>query len=135
MDINNLQRQHNEIFDLINKINRYQNQEEVKEHATEISKLLAQLSGILKMHLASEDKFVYPTLITHQDIKIRTTAEAFVSEMGTLAKVFEDYKMKYLGASKIFENAAAFLPETKLVFAALKERVKMEDLSLYSLLK
>ncbi|SDE98418.1 hypothetical protein [Sporomusa acidovorans] len=56
MDINNLQRQHKDVFNLIDKISTYQNQEQVKEHALEISKLFAQLSGIIKMHLASEDK-------------------------------------------------------------------------------
>lgn len=135
MDINNLQRQHNEVLELINKISAYQDQGHVKERAFEVSKLLAQLSGIIKMHLASEDKYVYPVLMKHQDIKIKTTAEVFANEMGALAKAFEEYKIKYLGASKIAENAAAFLSETEKVFSVLKERIRKEDLSLYPLLK
>lgn len=135
MDINNLQRQHKDVLDLIKKIRAYQTQEQVKENAFEISNSLAQLSGIIKMHLASEDKYVYPVLMQHHDIKIKTTAEAFAYEMGALAKVFEKYKMKYLGASKVAENAAAFLSETEKVFSVLKERISKEDLSLYPLLK
>ncbi|MCE5287468.1 MAG: hemerythrin domain-containing protein [Pelosinus sp.] len=135
MDISNILRQHKEVFDLLNKIQAYQNQEQVKENAFEISKLLAQLSGIIKIHLASEDKFVYPVLIKHQDDQIRNTAKTFADEMGTLAKVFEEYKIKYLGASKIAENAATFLAETVKVFSALKERIRKEDVSLYPLLK
>jgi iron-sulfur cluster repair protein YtfE (RIC family) len=135
MDINNLLRQHDEVFELITKINRYQNQEQVKENSFEISKSLAQLSGILKIHLGSEDKYVYPVLIKHQDVKIRKIAEGFSQEMGELAKVFDAYKIKYLGAYKIAENAETFLDETKVVFFALKERIKKEDISLYPLLK
>lgn len=135
MDVNNLLRQHNEVLDLINKLSTYQNQEKVQENACEISKLLAQLSGIIKIHLASEDKYVYPVLMKHPDIKIKTTAEAYVNEMGALAKIFEEYKMKYLGASKIAGNAAAFSLESKKVFSALKERIRKENLFLYPLLK
>ncbi|CQR75029.1 hypothetical protein SOV_35330 [Sporomusa ovata DSM 2662] len=135
MDINNLVRQHNEVIDLVDKINTYQSQEQVKENALEISNMLARLSGIIKMHLASEDKFVYPVLIKHTDSQIRNTAEAFVNEMGELAKVFEKYKMKFLGSSKIAENAADFLVESKIVFSALSERIKKENSLLYPLVK
>ena len=135
MDIKNLLRQHHEVLELIDKIGAYQQQEQVQENAFEISMLLAQLSGIIKMHLASEDKFVYPVLIKHHDTQIRNTAETFANEMGELAKIFEGYKMKYLGASKIAENATAFLLESRKVFSALKERIRKEDLSLYPLLK
>jgi hemerythrin len=135
MDISNILRQHNEVLDLMNKISTYQSQEQVQQNAFELSKLLAQLSGIIKIHLNSEDKFVYPVLIKHQDSKIRTTAEAFAKEMGELAIAFEAYKIKYMGASKISENAVTFLGETKEVFAALKGRIKKEDVSLYPLLK
>ena len=135
MDIHNLLRQHNEILELINKISAYQSQELVKENAFEISKLLAQLSGIIKMHLASEDKYVYPVLMQQKNITIKTTAEVFVNEMGAFAKVFEEYKMRYLGASKIAENAAAFLSETEKVILALKDRIRKENLSLYPLLQ
>lgn len=135
MDINNLLRQHDEVFELIKKINQYQNQEQVKENSFEISKSLAQLSGILKIHLASEDKYVYPVLIKHQDTEIRRVAEEFSKEMGELAKVFDEYKVKYFGANKITESAGAFLEETKVVFSALSARIKKEDISLYPLLK
>ena len=107
----------------------------MKENSFEISKSLAQLSGILKIHLASEDKYVYPVLIKHQDSKIRRVAEDFSKEMGELAKVFDAYKVKYFGANKIAENAETFLVETKEVFSVLSVRIKKEDISLYPLLK
>ena len=120
---------------MIKQVRTYQNQEQVKEHAFEISKALAQLAGILKVHLSSEDKFVYPVLVKHQDAVIRTTAEAFAQEMGELFKVFDAYKRKYMGASKITENAAAFIDETKTVFLALETRLNKENMSLYPLVK
>lgn len=135
MDTNNLLRQHKEVVELLKKISVYQNPKQVTENALEISKLLAQLSGIIKIHLAAEDKYVYPALSLHQDSQIRNTAQTFADEMGALATVFEAYKMRYFGASKIAENATAFLLESEKVFAVLKERIRKEDLSLYPLLK
>ena len=135
MDIKNILRQHDEVFALIQQVRTYQNQEQVREHAFEISKAVAQLAGILKVHLSSEDKFVYPVLVKHQEAAIRTTAETFANEMGELFKVFDAYKTKYMGASKISENAAAFLDETKTVFLALETRINKENMSLYPLLK
>ncbi|HEY3423189.1 MAG TPA: hemerythrin domain-containing protein [Negativicutes bacterium] len=134
MDISNLLRQHQEVLGTAAKISAYQNQQQVKDSAFEISMLLGQLSGKIKMHLASEDQFVYPNLMKHQDIHIRNTCEKFASEMGDLAKVFEEYKTRYLGASKIADNPDAFLADTKNVFAALAERIQRENKSLYTLL-
>ncbi len=135
MDINNILRQHDELFEVIKKIEAYQTQEKVQENAFEISKLLAQLSGILKVHLLSEDKFVYPALMKQQDSKVRTTAENYAHEMGELGAIFTAYKTKYLSASKIADDAVAFLAETKEVFLALENRIQKENAFLYPLLK
>lgn len=135
MDISNIVRQHKEVLDLMDKISTYQSEEQVQKNAFEIAKLLAQLAGIIKIHLSSEDKFVYPVLITHQDNKIRNTAQDFAREMGELAPIFEGYKVKYYGGSKIAGNAAAFLAESAEVFTALKARIKKEDIALYPLLQ
>lgn len=135
MDIDNILRQHDEVFEIIKKMRTYQNQEKVQANAFEISKLLAQLSGILKVHLLSEDKFVYPALMKQDDDKVRTTAETFAKEMGELGETFEAYKIKYLHAGKISDDAAAFLAATKEVFTALENRINRENARLYPLLK
>lgn len=135
MDIQNILRQHQDILELIDKIGLYRSEQQVETNAFEIAKLLAQLAGIIKMHLVSEDQFVYPSLIKHDDVQVRNTADSFVSEMGKIAAVFTKYKTKYLGASKISADASRFLSESEIVLSALKERIKREDQSLYPLLK
>jgi len=74
-------------------------------------------------------------LSKHENSKVRNTAMLFDTEMGKLAKVFEEYKMKYVIASKIIQNTAGFLLDTKAIFTALEKRIKKEDLELYPLLK
>lgn len=58
MDIQNILRQHQDILELIDKIGLYRSEQQVETNAFEIAKLLAQLAGIIKMHLVSEDQFV-----------------------------------------------------------------------------
>ncbi|WP_378953361.1 hemerythrin domain-containing protein [Pelosinus sp. sgz500959] len=134
MDTDNLLRQHQEMLDLAAKIGAYQSQLEIKNNASAISNLLSQLAGKLKMHLMVEDKFVYPKLAMHSDTQIQKTSQKFSNEMGDLGQAFGDYKTKYLGASKIADNADLFMIDTKSVFAALTKRMDQENHSLYPLL-
>ena len=135
MDMDHLLRQHNEIFTLIREIEKYKKAEAVKENAAAIARLLAQLSGIIKMHLLSEDKFLYPALKVHENTKVRETAMKFDDEMKELAQSFEQYKAKYIIASKIVENTNEFLGETEAVFHIINKRMEKENLELYPLLQ
>ncbi len=134
MDTNNLLRQHDEMLDLAAKIGQYQSQLQVQENAAIISNLLSQLAGKLKMHLMVEDQFVYPKLAIHSNAQIQKTSQNFASEMGDLGKAFGDYKTKYLGATKIADNADLFITDTKAVFGALAKRMDKETHLLYPLL-
>lgn len=134
MDTNNLLRQHQEMLDLAAEIGQYQNQLQVRENAGAISNLLSQLAGKLKMHLMVEDQFVYPKLAIHSDVQIQKTSQNFANEMGDLGKAFGDYKTKYLGATKIANNADLFIVDTKNIFTALTKRMEKETRSLYPLL-
>ena len=49
------------------------------------ARTVAQLSGILSIHLAAEDKYLYPSLKNSPDDKIRAVAIRYEKEMGHLA--------------------------------------------------
>ena len=134
MDINNLLRQHQEMLDIAAKICTYQSQQQIKENASTIASLLSQLSGKLKVHLMTEDEFLYPKLAKHSDLQVQRTSQIFANEMGDLGKAFVEYKTKYLGANRITDNAVTFHNDTKNIFAALTKRMDKENHSLYPLL-
>lgn len=54
--------------------------------------------------------------------------------MGGLAKVFSDFKTRYLSSSKISGNAPAFLAELNQIVKAVNERIGKEEAELYPLL-
>lgn len=133
-DIKNLIRQHTEILELANKLYAYKNEQQVRNNAFEISLLLGQVSGKIKIHMTSEDRFLYPALSNHTDAKVRTISTKFADEMGDLAKAFETYKTKYLNSQEISSNPAVFLHETQAVLTALAKRIEKENRELYPLI-
>lgn len=135
MDIENLVRQHHDMLLLIEDLEQSQTVEAVKDNAFDLSKTLAHLSGILKMHLSAEDKYLYPKLLKDPDAKICETARSFIREMGEIGEKFTDYKNHYMGASKIADHPEAFLSETRTISLAVRTRMKKEESGLYSLLK
>jgi hemerythrin-like domain-containing protein len=130
----NLERQHQDFFDLMDKITIYKSEEQVKENASTISLLLSQLSGKLKIHIISEDKFLYPSLMNNANPIIKTTSQTFYAEMGGLSQVFEEFKNNFATTNKIAANPAVFFSESQKVFLAFKKRIEKENKELYPLL-
>lgn len=133
-DITNLERQHKEQGDLISKIAIHKSEQQVKENAVNIALLLSQLAGKLKIHAITEDQFLYPSLIKHTNRQIKTKAQEFYTEMGGLAKTFEEFKNKFMTAKTIADNPATFVMESQKVLAALAKRIEKENIELYPLL-
>ncbi len=134
IDTTNLERQHQDFLDLMDKMAIHKSEQQVKDNAGAISLLLSQLSGKLKIHTISEDKFLYPTLMSHTNLNVKTTSQGFHTEMGGLAKAFEDFKNNFATTNKIAASPAAFLTESHKVFITLRKRVERENKELYPLL-
>ncbi|SFL85932.1 hemerythrin domain-containing protein [Pelosinus propionicus] len=133
IDTGNLERQHQDFFALMDKISIHKSEGQVKAHASAIALLLNQLSGKLKIHAISEDKFLYPSLMNHSNSSVKTISQNFYAEMGGLAQVFEEFKSNFATTNKISANPAAFLSESQKVFTALQRRVNKENTELYPL--
>lgn len=133
-DVTNLLRQHNEILDLAGKISAFKTEQQIQADAFAISLLLAQLAGKIKIHMNTEDRFVYPSLLNHASPKVQTVSRQFADEMGDIAQTFESYKTKYMNAREISANPTTFLHGTRLITTALTKRIEKENNELYPLL-
>ncbi|AVP54662.1 hemerythrin domain-containing protein [Clostridium tetani] len=132
MYIDNLKRQHIEICKIIEDINSLLCN--IESNSSKISLNINLLSGKLKIHFQTEDKFLYPDLFNSEVSKIKTTAKSFVNEWGYLSSVFEDYKNKFNTKSKICSNISLFEKETKKIINALNDRINREEKDLYTLI-
>lgn len=131
----NLVKQHVDLLNLVEKITAHLQVDKVTSDPDEISNMLSQLAGKLTMHLAVEDKSLYPKLLGHSDDKVKKVTQKYIDEMGQLAQAFQSYLDKWRGANAKRDDAQKFIDETKAVFGALGKRIKSENSELYPLLE
>lgn len=127
--------QHNELLAIATQMSNGFDAGSLAQDAKEMRTLLSELAGKLKVHLAMEDKHLYPKLLSHDNGTVRSTAQQYIDEMGGIAKVFTDYLDRWPHAKAIQENASGFIEETKGLFNALGNRINKENNDLYPLLE
>ncbi|MCR3761212.1 hemerythrin domain-containing protein [Clostridium felsineum] len=134
MYMNNLKRQHTEIHNSIKILNGFIDKKISEGDYIEVAKTVSVLSGILKIHLQSEDRYLYPELIKSEDESIRNIAKEYIDDMGDIGKKFEEYKNKYNTRIKVCENILNFKNDTEAVIKLLVNRLNKEDEALYPLI-
>lgn len=133
--ITNFNRQHKEILDTIEAIEELINKGTVESNAMDISIKINFLAGKLKIHLDSEDKYLYPDLLKGESIELRKMSTSYMNEMGNILSIFTEYKLKFNTKSKILESTQAFLEQTETIFNTIENRISREERELYPLIK
>ena len=100
--------------------------------AMRISELINKLTGVLNMHLASEDSFVYPKLLEHPDNTIRTITRAYMDEMRSIAAAYTEFHTKYKTPSKLLADVEGVKASFKTIRDALILRMDREEKELYT---
>ncbi len=102
-------------------------------HGDALRKLLLELTGKLNMHLAAEDKVLYPELAASTQARVSATAAQFAKEMGHIGGAYKEYLGKYPNGTAISNQAKAFCADTSAVFTLLGKRIQREESELYPL--
>lgn len=129
-----LKKQHEGINQVIAETTRLVNTGELESNAAEIAKNISVLAGKLQIHLSHEDRYLYPNLLSSENSGIKSKAQQYVQEMGSLQGDFTVFKNDFNTKSKIMVNPEAFVKAFKKVFAAIDQRMKKEDSDLYRML-
>lgn len=98
----------------------------IRPNARTAYDLLCDLSDKVKQHLAEEDKGLYPSLLIHEDPKVKSIAWGFISGEKPLRKTFDDYHRKWLKHCD-FNFTDQFVEETREVFDMLQYRIEREN--------
>jgi hypothetical protein len=123
-------KQHDELVGIAGQITQLMDRD-VAQNSTRIRGLLAEFSGVLKLHLAAEDRALYPALLRHKDATLKALAAKYMSEMGGLVTTFGSYLGKWPTAVAIGANGNSFRSETTSLFQAVKKRIDRENGELY----
>jgi hypothetical protein len=98
----------------------------IRPNARTAYQLLCDLSDKVKEHLTEEDRGLYPSLLIHEDPKVKSIAWGFISGEKPLRKTFDDYHKKWLKNCD-FNFTAEFLQETTDIFNMLTDRIEREE--------
>jgi iron-sulfur cluster repair protein YtfE (RIC family) len=125
--------QHKEILLLAGEIGSLCQPRVAPGNETAIKAKLNALSGVLSVHLAMEDKTLYPAMISSQNSAAKNTASAFKDQMGGIAGAFKSFIGKYPTGKSILDHDAAFSADFKAIRTALQTRISKEESALYPL--
>lgn len=102
----------------------------IRPNARSAYELLCDLGDRVLRHLAEEDRRVYPTLLTHDDPKVKSIAWGFISGERPLRKIFSDYHATWLKNCD-FNFCDDFITETHQVFEMVAMRLECEEQVLF----
>jgi hemerythrin-like domain-containing protein len=124
--------QHREALDVAGKVAAEFSGDTVKNPDNARTHLSA-LIGKLTIHLAMEDKNLYPKAEASSNEDLRKMSVKLKTEMSGLAQAVVTYGQKWSTSAKIAADQKGFITETKGVFDALKKRIDVEERDFYPL--
>jgi hypothetical protein len=126
-------KQHAEILTIAREINALLSDTLSATAAASIRPLMSKLAGVVTLHLAMEDKGLYPQMTGHANPSVRAMSKRYSDEMGSIAAVFTDYMKNWQTTPQMMANPAQFSADSKAVFNALSKRIHLENTELYAL--
>lgn len=133
--LDDFKRQHADVLWIVNFLRARIHSEINDLEARKIQYELAALTGKLSIHLAMEDKSLYPNLLKNRNLSIAKTAEQFMAEMGELIKNYKEYSRNWADVNSIRTQPEKFIVETDLIIEKLILRIKREEQELYPLVE
>ncbi|RJF91907.1 hemerythrin domain-containing protein [Noviherbaspirillum saxi] len=132
MNVEKFKKDHNEILALVAEL-RTITQAGIAKNADAIAQQIRTMSSVIKLHLAAEDRVLYPALAKSQNPAVAKVGERFQQEMGGIAAAYMEFAGKWTIGSKVSSNPEGFKEEANNLFKALHERIQKENQELYPL--
>lgn len=130
MDIERFKHQHVEILDGIASLRKF-SQAGIKEHAQEIAKNVVSLSTVVKLHLAIEDRILYPALQNGSNKQLADMGKAYQEDMKGIASGYIAFSRRWSTAAAVAENPEQFRAEANTVLKTVYSRMQKENTEFY----
>jgi hypothetical protein len=124
--------QHRELSEIQRQIEALLVPAKLGQDAAAARSLLSSFLGKLNVHLAMEDRSLYPLLQAGTDRDLRTMAQRFADEMAGLKPQVVEFGRRWTAAA-IVGDPAQFCEQARSLFVALAGRISREDKELYAL--
>lgn len=135
MELKHYMDQHQRIWEELNILKALCLKKDLEQDGAEIALHINSLAGKLKIHLSSEDQYLYPSFLQSKDSTLVTMAHEYQKEMGNLMSVFTEFKESFNTKFKIMSEKERFFIEADKIVRAIEMRMKKEENGLYRLVK
>jgi EAL domain-containing protein (putative c-di-GMP-specific phosphodiesterase class I) len=124
-------RHHHQMREMMERIHGMLDVARVERDPGAVATILRELFSKFSIHLALEDRLLYPKLRGWPVPHLQAVADRFQSEMGGMKAEFDTYRRAWPGPQAISADPGRFVAETLSVLGALGQRISREDLDLY----
>lgn len=132
MNIDRFKKEHDVVFAAVSELRNVVNSG-ISKNADAIVKAIVSMSSTIKLHLAAEDRFLYPTLASSANPAAVRLGKKFQDEMGGIATAYMDFAGKWNIESKVAADPEGFRADANNIFKALHQRIQRENQELYPL--
>lgn len=130
MNIDKFKQQHIEIIDCVTKLRRLSKMG-IIENAMAISDLIVSMSSIIRLHLAVEDRILYPALQKGGDVSLAKMGKKFQEEMCAIASAYQDFGRRWNYASNVSRDPEGFRSDANKILKLLHDRMQKENVDFY----
>ena len=130
MNVERFKQDHAAIMSSVTELKRLV-QAGIADNAEPIARAIVSMSSTIKLHLAAEDRVLYPALTGSSVAATAQVAKKFQNDMGAIAAAYTEFSRKWNLGTRVAGEPEQFRKEAGLVFKALHERIQRENQELY----
>ncbi|HCL87452.1 MAG TPA: hemerythrin [Comamonadaceae bacterium] len=101
------------------------------QHAAEIARGIVAMSSTIRLHLAVEDRLLYPALQAGGDADLARLGARFQHEMGEIAGSYAAFARRWNTAERVASDPEGFRAEANVALRRVYERMRREDHDFY----
>ncbi|MYN11668.1 hemerythrin domain-containing protein [Pusillimonas sp. TS35] len=130
MEIDRFKHHHVQILQGIKKMREYAHAG-IAEHASVIAQQLKELSSLVTLHLAIEDRILYPALRQGADAELARMGKAYQDDMKGIASAYIAFSRQWRTGAAIAAAAEEFRAQANVVLRDLHARMQRENREFY----
>lgn len=130
MNIDKFKHQHLDILDDIAALRQLVHAG-IEANADGIAARIIAMSGNIKLHLAVEDKVLYPALRTSGDAGLARMSNLYQLEMNGIVAAYLAFATQWSSAARLLAAPERFRAEANAVLRNVYQRMKKEDHEFY----
>ncbi|WP_313082732.1 hemerythrin domain-containing protein [Pulveribacter sp.] len=130
MNIDRFKREHEDILSQIAALRRLAHAG-VAQNASEIAQRIVAMSSTIRLHLAVEDRLLYPALQASGSEALAQLGARFQHEMGEIAGGYMAFARRWNTAERVAADPEGFRNDANTVLRSVHERMRHEDRDFY----